>query len=124
MRNADLLVIETTYCNADHDSRRSQERGLVDTTRQVIERRGRVLIPAFGLGRAQEVVMIIQRELPQVDVLVDGLAKDVSRIYETIASDSGRSLTILEGRVQPVLNRSHELKSFQTGVIVARARGC
>ena len=119
VRNADLLVIETTYCNADHDSRRSQERGLVETTRQVIERRGRVLIPAFGLGRAQEVVMILQRELPQVDVLVDGLAKDVTRIYETIASDAGRSLTILEGRVQPVLNRSRELQSFQTGVIVA-----
>ena len=116
---ADLLVIETTYCDSEHRSRREQEQGLVETVRSVVERRGRVLIPAFGLGRAQEVVMILTQRLPDVNVLVDGLAKDISRVYEAIAKDAGHSLSILEGRVQPVLNRSRELRSFNTGVIVA-----
>lgn len=116
---ADLLVIETTYCNSEHEARKSEERGLVEVVRSVIERRGRVLIPAFGLGRSQEVVMILEKMLPDVDILVDGLAKDITRIYETVAEDAGRSLSIFGGRVQPVQNRSRELRSFQSGVIVA-----
>ena len=31
VKEADLLVIETTYCNADHRSRRQQEQGIVET---------------------------------------------------------------------------------------------
>jgi Cft2 family RNA processing exonuclease len=116
---ADLLVIETTYCQREHRSRDIQERGLVDAVRSVVERRGRVLIPAFGLGRAQEVVLIVSRHLPDVDILVDGLAKDIATVYETIGEESGRSLPILGGRVQPVMNRARELRAFHTGVVVA-----
>jgi len=116
---ADLLVIETTYCTTDHRPRKEQEKGLVEAVTSVVEHRGRVLIPAFGLGRAQEVVMILTQSLPEVDILVDGLAKDVTRIYETIAEDAGRSLSILGGRAQQVANRSRQLRSFTSGVIVA-----
>jgi Cft2 family RNA processing exonuclease len=116
---ADLLVIETTYCGSEHRPRQEQERGLVETVSSVVEHRGRVLIPAFGLGRAQEVVMILTQRLPDVDILVDGLAKDVTRIYEVIAKDAGRSLSILGGHVQPVMIRSRQLRSFTSGVIVA-----
>ena len=116
---ADLLVIETTYCASEHRPCKEQEKGLVVAVSSVVEHRGRVLIPAFGLGRAQEVVMILTQRLPEVDILVDGLAKDVTRIYETIAEDAGRSLSILGGRVQQVANRSRQLRSFTSGVIVA-----
>ena len=119
LAGADLLVIETTYCQRDHRSRHVQEDGLVDAVRRVVERRGRVLIPAFGLGRAQEVVLILTRHLPDVDILVDGLAKDVSSIYERIGEESGRSQPILGGRVQPVMNRARELRAFNNGVVVA-----
>ena len=42
---------------------------------------GRILIPAFGLGRAQEVALLLGERLPDVDVLVDGLARDISDLY-------------------------------------------
>jgi Cft2 family RNA processing exonuclease len=116
---ADLLAIETTYCHDDHRPRARQEEGLVDAVRSVVERGGRVLIPAFGLGRAQEVVLILTRHLPGLDILVDGLAKDISTIYETISEGAGRSLAILGDRVRPVINRPREIRSFHSGVIVA-----
>ena len=74
---ADLLVIETTYCGEDRTlSRAAQEEALCSTVSSVVARRGRVLIPAFGLGRAQEVVMILNRRMPELNILVDGLARD------------------------------------------------
>ncbi len=119
VRDADLLVIETTYCDKDHANRRHQESGLIETVRSVVERRGRVLIPAFGLGRSQEVVMILAEQLPEVDVLVDGMAREVSRIYELIGAQAGKSVQILGGRVRPVQNRFREMQSFHSGVIVS-----
>lgn len=116
---ADLLVIETTYCQDSHGQRHRQEQGLVGAVQSVIDRRGRVLIPAFGLGRSQEVIMILRKYLPDVDVLVDGLAKDVTAIYEKVAEDRGEALTIIGGRVAQVRNRFREMQSFHSGVIVS-----
>ena len=119
IRGADLLIIETTYCHSDHHQRSIQEDGLVKSVRSVVERRGRVLIPAFGLGRAQEVILILSRQLPEIDMLVDGIARDISTIYERMSEASGKSLSILGGKVQQVRNRARELRSFNSGVIVA-----
>jgi Cft2 family RNA processing exonuclease len=116
---ADLLVIETTYCQDSHGQRHRQEQGLVGAVQSVVDRRGRVLIPAFGLGRSQEVIMILRKYLPDVDVLVDGLAKDVTAIYEKVAEDRGQELQIIGGRVAQVRNRTREMQSFHSGVIVS-----
>lgn len=116
---ADLLVIETTYCQDRHTQRKQQEQGLISAVRSVVNRRGRVLIPAFGLGRSQEVLMILRKHLPDVPVLVDGLAKDITAIYEKVAEDSGHELTIIGGQVNPVRNRGREIQSFHSGVIVS-----
>ena len=119
IRGADLLIIETTYCHSDHHQRSIQEDGLVKSVRSVVERRGRVLIPAFGLGRAQEVILILSRQLPEINMLVDGIARDISTIYERMSGATGQSLSILGGKVQQVRNRARELRSFNSGVIVA-----
>lgn len=118
VRDADLLVIETTYCHEDHANRRLQAGGLVDTVSTVVDRRGRVLIPAFGLGRSQEVIMILAEALPDVDVLVDGLAREISTIYEQVGAEAGKPVRILDGRVRPVQNRFREIQSFHSGVVV------
>lgn len=116
---ADLLVIETTYCHDDHTPRTLQESGLVSAVRATVNRRGRVLIPAFGLGRAQEVVMILRDHLPDVPVLLDGMAKEISHIYEKVAEQRGHELTIIGGQVREVEHRSRMIETFHSGVIVS-----
>lgn len=116
---ADLLVIETTYCHDDHTPRSQQESGLVSAVRSVVSHRGRVLIPAFGLGRAQEIVMILRDHLPDVPVLVDGMAKEISHIYEKVAEQRGEELTIIGGQVRKVEHRSRMIETFHSGVIVS-----
>ncbi len=116
---ADLLVIETTYCHDDHTPRTEQESGLVSAVRSTVSHRGRVLIPAFGLGRAQEVVMILRHHLPDVPVLLDGMAKEISQIYEKVAEQRGEELTIIGGQVRKVEQRTRMIETFHSGVIVS-----
>ena len=81
-READLLVIESTYCDRRHRDRGMQIQDFVHAIAEVVGGGGRVLVPAFGLGRAQEVALMLREQLPDVPVLVDGLARAISDIYE------------------------------------------
>ena len=83
---ANLAVIESTYGNRLHSDRAGQERALVRQIREVYERGGKVLIPAFAIGRAQEVLLILRSaiargELPDHPVLVDGMVTPVCGVY-------------------------------------------
>ncbi|MGB1288429.1 MAG: MBL fold metallo-hydrolase, partial [Aggregatilineales bacterium] len=80
---ADALVLESTYGGRLHAERRGEELRLVETLKRVTERGGKVLIPAFALGRAQEVIQIIHayRNELDVSVYVDGMVRKVCESY-------------------------------------------
>ncbi|MCB9461525.1 MAG: MBL fold metallo-hydrolase [Anaerolineaceae bacterium] len=84
---ADALVLESTYGGRLHANRHSEEIRLMDTLKRVTERGGKVLIPAFALGRAQEVVQIILAYRDQLDcpVFVDGMVRSVCDAYNAFA---------------------------------------
>ncbi len=93
----DLLVTETTYGNRMHADRRTSENLLVSRVAQVIEAGGRVLIPAFAIGRAQEVLLILKqalrnKKIPECPVFVDGMVRSVCGVYSQHARYVSRSL--------------------------------
>lgn len=78
----DLLVAESTYAAAGAMTPRSvvvQE--FIAAVAEVVADGGRVLVPAFALGRAQEIAALLHEHLPQVPVWVDGLAREVTAVY-------------------------------------------
>jgi Cft2 family RNA processing exonuclease/dsRNA-specific ribonuclease len=82
----DLVVTESTYGDRLHADRRLAEERLLRTIGEVTEAGGRVLIPAFAIGRAQEVILVLreamrQGKLPKVPVLVDGMVRAVCGVY-------------------------------------------
>jgi Cft2 family RNA processing exonuclease len=83
----DALVLESTYGGKLHANRLAEEKRLVDTLGQVIARGGKALIPAFALGRAQEVLQILLAYHDQLDVpvYVDGMVRAVCRAYTAFA---------------------------------------
>ena len=80
---ADGLVLESTYGGKLHANRSAEEKRLVDMLRGVIANGGKALIPAFALGRAQEVIQILlaNRELIEAPIYVDGMVRSVCRAY-------------------------------------------
>lgn len=82
---ADALILESTYGGRLHANRVAEEKRLVDTLRRVTERGGKVLIPAFALGRAQELIQIIlaRGDALGAPVYVDGMVRAVCDAYAT-----------------------------------------
>lgn len=88
LRYPDLLVLESTYGTRLHPNRQAEEQRLALAVAEGIAR-GHVLIPAFALGRAQEIILILraaQRDglIPEFDIWVDGLVRRVCSAYATI----------------------------------------
>jgi Cft2 family RNA processing exonuclease len=82
----DLLVLESTYGSRLHANRQSEEARFAQAVADGIARGGHVLIPAFGLGRGQEVLLILQdamqkQQIPTFPIVVDGLVRRVCATY-------------------------------------------
>ncbi|HEX2956265.1 MAG TPA: MBL fold metallo-hydrolase [Chitinispirillaceae bacterium] len=83
----DLLISESTYGNRLHEDRTIAQNRLVQQVREILENNGKVLIPSFAIGRAQEVILILQnalrsKKIPSVPVYVDGMVRDVCTLYK------------------------------------------
>lgn len=55
----DIFITETTYGDTVRDTKRVREREFLKKIQSVIERNGKVLIPIFALGRAQELCILL-----------------------------------------------------------------
>lgn len=82
----DLVISESTYGSRLHEDRAVAENRLVQQVNEIVQNGGKVLIPSFAIGRAQEVILILQhalrtKKLPVVPVYVDGMVRDVCSIY-------------------------------------------
>jgi Cft2 family RNA processing exonuclease/dsRNA-specific ribonuclease len=82
----DLIVSESTYGDRLHADRRIAEARFVRTVAEILARGGRVLVPAFAIGRAQEVLVLLRDalrkgQIPQVPVFVDGMVRSVCGVY-------------------------------------------
>lgn len=56
----DLWITETTYANSIRDPKRAREREFFKTIHKTLDDGGKVLIPVFALGRAQELCILLE----------------------------------------------------------------
>jgi len=80
--NLDAIVIESTYAGQDHPDRAESERNFVLACKEVVEGGGTVLVPAFGVGRSQEIICMLAGHNFTYPVSVDGMALDAIRMLE------------------------------------------
>mmetsp|Transcript_56 Transcript_56/g.178 ORF Transcript_56/g.178 Transcript_56/m.178 type:complete len:612 (-) Transcript_56:1110-2945(-) len=55
----DVLIVESTYGVSNHSSRQEREKRFVDKVTSILYRGGRCLLPVVALGRAQELLLIL-----------------------------------------------------------------
>ncbi len=76
----DILIVESTYFGVEHPDRKELERAFVESILETLDNKGHVIIPAFAVGRTQEVLMILERY--GITPYVDGMGREVSHILE------------------------------------------
>src|SRR5882762_2027409 len=87
VKNCDLLVLESTYGSRLHPNREAEEQRLAQAVAEGLANGGHVLIPCFGLGRGQEILLLLQAaqeqgHIPEFPIYVDGLVRRVCTTYQ------------------------------------------
>jgi metallo-beta-lactamase family protein len=86
--NADWVLMESTYGNRDHGSVEDARAKLAQVVRETAARGGRVLVPAFAVGRTQELVYDLHQlaeagEIPRLPIYIDSpLATKATAVFE------------------------------------------
>ena len=80
-QTCDVLVMESTYAGRDHPDRKETERRFRDKVAETVERGGTAIVPAFAVGRAQEVLMALASS--GFEIWLDGMARQVNSIYRS-----------------------------------------
>jgi metallo-beta-lactamase family protein len=86
---ADVVLLESTYGNRDHPSVEGARDQLARIVTETAKRGGRILVPAFAVGRTQELVYdlhVLAREqrIPEIPIYVDSpLAIDATTVFAT-----------------------------------------
>lgn len=87
LHDLDILITESTYGNRVHPPMEDMEEELAATVRELTESGGKIIIPAFAVGRTQLVVYILhklfdQNRIPEIPIYVDSpLAREATDIF-------------------------------------------
>jgi len=135
----ETLMIESTYGGKDNiqPSRQECEAEFSQIIKETVARGGKVLIPVLGVGRAQEVMLVVEEmirlgELPKIPVYVDGMVWDVTAIHtaypeylntfvrkQIFHKDANPFLSDIFKRVGSAKERAQVLEESGAGVILA-----
>jgi hypothetical protein len=86
----ETLVMEATYGGSQdyQPSRRTAESNLIKVVNETVKRGGRVLIPAFAVGRSQEVMLVLEEAIrkgvmEEIPIYLDGMIWEATAIHTT-----------------------------------------
>ncbi|SFG61400.1 metallo-beta-lactamase family protein [Lachnospiraceae bacterium C7] len=113
IKSADYVVMESTYGDRNHKDPVDYAKLLADVIKETFERGGNVVIPAFSVGRTQEMLYFIRRiktenMLPQYqnfEVFIDSpLAVEATNIFNANVTDcfNEEAKTLVESGVNPI----------------------
>ncbi len=84
----ETMMIESTYGSktAIREPQQEADEKLAELIKQAVERGGKVLMPVLGTGRAQEVMVIVDKlvragKMKEVPVYLDGMVWDITAIH-------------------------------------------
>jgi len=82
----ETLIMETTYGKGVSPGFAESEEQFLEMIRKTIRQGGKVLLPVLGVGRAQEVILIVEEavrtgKIDKTDIFIDGMVWDINAIH-------------------------------------------
>jgi len=132
---ADTVILEATYGgdNDIHPPLSESESRLIDVIAETVKEGGRVVIPVFAIGRAQNILMTLkdacERGKIQCPIYMDGMLKRINDIYDDYPEWMNESMYALFKEGNPfespffssVDNRKRILNQSEPSVVVTTA---
>jgi metallo-beta-lactamase family protein len=108
--NCDYLMCESTYGNRLHGDESAEDQ-FVELINRAVKRNAPILIPAFAIGRTQEILYMIreleeQKRIPILPVRVDSpMASQATQIYNRFAEEHDQEYTSI------LMQKRHPLRT-------------
>jgi hypothetical protein len=129
----DVLIVESTFGTTNLPSREKREADFTRTVESIVLRGGSCLIPVFALGRAQELLLILDNywknnaELQHIPIFyASKLAARSLRVYQTFVNMMNSSVRALADRFQNPFQLQHirslgtaDFQTFGPSVVMA-----
>ncbi|MDP2387714.1 MAG: MBL fold metallo-hydrolase [Bacteroidota bacterium] len=118
---ADYIICESTYGDRLHDKTAAAEMHLLDVVRRTcVEKKGKLIIPAFSLGRTQEIVFVLDK-LKNADLLPANLKVFVDSPLSVSATDITRKYVHnLNDNLQEYIKKDPDPFGFQGLVYIQK----
>lgn len=141
LRDLDVLIMESTYGNRIHTHSDEVEEEVAKIIREVYDRKGKIIIPAFAVGRTQLLVYVLhklfdQNRIPEIPIYVDSpLAVNATKVFKDHPEcfDRETNRVFLESGDDPfgfgklkyisTVDQSKELNDMHEPMIVISASG-
>jgi len=78
--DADVVVCESTYADVTHEDRDAVEEAFVESVERTLWQGGTVVVPAFAIGRTQELMLVCAAH--DIPCYVDGMGKRVTKMLK------------------------------------------
>ena len=114
----DALITESTYATKEHPLREHLEKEFIERVITITENGGRVLIPAFGVARSQEILLILDKYNIDTPIFIDGLARKISNTYLDFPKEI-RNFS----HYKKSMKRVHFVRSKNRKSIIQKAKG-
>lgn len=108
--NIDVMICESTYGDRDHPQREKTEEMFLEAVEETLRKGGKVLVPSFAVGRAQEMLMVLNKRTESLNfrskktyntpLYLDGMAKNVTDIL--LRSKTVRDIAALRDALKKV----------------------
>lgn len=84
----DILISESTYGDRNHAPIRAAYDILQDAIKQAVKDKSKIIVPAFALGRTQELIYVLHElhnngEIPEIPIFVDSpLSNSITEVFK------------------------------------------
>lgn len=113
---ADILLTETTNAGRPLPPREKVTKSLIETLKNTYKRGGKVFIPAFALGRSQEIqkylIQELDKSLSSVPVYIDGMILKMNAIYEKYFVKNWVSQRVIDDTYDRSMHSPFEHENF------------
>ena len=125
LKNVDAMICESTYGGRNHPNRIEQEKEFLSLIQGTVDNGGSVLIPAFAVGRSQEIVMMLSKRNFKVPIYLDGMGKKVTNLFlkEHKFLRDGNALRKAVEKVELIKDYKHRKRIIDEQAIIVTTSG-
>ncbi len=126
LNNIDILISEATYGDRSHPPRMETEQRFIEKIKETLENQGSILVPAFAVGRAQEILLLLA-DHPEITcpIYLDGMAMRVTDLFINNPQfvKNRTALQRAQKRVQYVTSRTQRKGVLKEQCIIVTTSG-